>query len=225
MAYDHRTRKITLDKNSDFLSDAGLFFVNSLRDSATKKNCPQSFHDDWKVLSEWLVCSSGCLSAADEEKITNGWRAYLTIGLAPSFKLEEVFDSARCMYKSGGFDIDKHKAPPEVMGVFDRMLATDEEISLKREYDIEVEKLGFKYALGVQNKKKKKSLSRSSRIFVVVCISWWVWVVLRTNAGFEFLGIYMERWDDDMFYQNTLIPPVLYWVVHKVYSWIKSAKR
>lgn len=92
MAFDKDTNIITLDENSDFLVDSGVFFINMLRQTSQEENAPDKLIKDWRVIENWLGCENNEITSKEEEKIGNGWKAYLAIGLAPSFKLQPAFD-------------------------------------------------------------------------------------------------------------------------------------
>ena len=92
MAFDKDTNTITLDANSEFLVDSGVFFIHMLRKTALAGNAPTGQLEDWQVIEKWLGCKDGNITSVEEEKIRKGWKAYLAIGLAPSFKLQEAFD-------------------------------------------------------------------------------------------------------------------------------------
>lgn len=149
MAFDPKNNTISVGEGEDFSADSGQFFVLTLKKLSED---PSFAHDhrlksDWRVIEEWLGCGDGNLSESDLDKIGRAWKAYTAIGLAPSEKLQDSFDLQSQMYKKQGYSFEKDKAPKAVMDVFDRLLATDEEIATKQKTTIEVETLNFKNLL------------------------------------------------------------------------------
>ena len=128
--------KISLTDETDFLLKSGLHFVGELKQDAATPSSPESVKRDWQILASWLGHDTGPISSVQCDKIKSAWAAYLAIGLAPSFKLQSSFDNFSEQLKSSGVG----KAPTEVMDVFDRLLATDEEIESKRLFDWASEK-------------------------------------------------------------------------------------
>ena len=155
MAFDKDTNTITLGENSDFLVDSGVFFMHMLQKTALAGDAPAEQLEDWQVIEKWLGCKGGNITPVEEEKIGKGWKAYLAIGLAPSFKLQEAFDFYEKQYKEADYSFKEDKPPTEVMDVFDRLLATDKEISAKKNHDWAEEKKKFEAIL----KKLPKLLS------------------------------------------------------------------
>ncbi|MBN4050647.1 hypothetical protein JYU13_00920 [Gammaproteobacteria bacterium AH-315-M22] len=135
MTYDSDTNTSYLEENSDFGVDSGIFFVHTYRKITQEEEPPIRIVNDWKILEGWLDCSERKISKHDEEKIGKAWKAYLAIGLAPSFKLQGVFDTLSKQYKDAGYSFKVDKAPTKVMDVFDRMLATKEDVEKKRKHD------------------------------------------------------------------------------------------
>lgn len=231
MAFDKDTNTIILDANSDFLVDAGVFFIHMLRKTALAGDAPTGQIEDWKVIENWLGCEDGNITSVEEEKIGKGWKAYLAIGLAPSFKLQEAFDFYEKQYKDSGYSFKDDKPPTEVMDVFDRLLATDKEIEAKKNYDWAEEKKKWEAVLKKLPKKKLtfkqriSSLSKNSRIFIAGSIAWIVWVAFRTSDDWRILGIYLDEWDGDMFFANVGLPIVTVWLAFKAYKWISGASK
>lgn len=230
MTYDRKTSTIYLDSGSDFMADSGAHFVLTLKKLSEEKNAPADILNDWRVIEKWLGCAGREISQADEEKIGRAWRVYFAIGLAPSFTLQPIFDKISEQYQQDGDSYGGDKAPTEVMDVFDRLLATKEDISAKRAHDIEVEKAKFQKVFRQFGKKrllkdKIRALSRASRIFVTLSFVWGAWVILRTSDYYELFGIDLERWSGDMFLANLVLPPLLTWAAYMAYRWISSGSK
>lgn len=135
MTYDRKSRTINLDPGSDFMADSGTFFINTLRDLARDPAANQTAKGDWKVIEEWLGCEGRELTQEDDEKIGRSWRAYLAVGVAPSHDLQPAFDQISKDYRDSGQYNPGDKPPEPVMDVFDRLLATDDEIKKKKSWD------------------------------------------------------------------------------------------
>lgn len=231
MSFDKDTNTITLDENSDFLVDSGVLFIHMLRKTALTEGAPTKQLNDWKTIESWLGCEEGNITAIEEKKIGMGWKAYLAIGLAPSFKLQEAFDHYSRQYKASGYSFKEDKPPTEVMDVFDRLLATDKEIAAKKNHDWaeDKKKLEAVFKKFPKNKltfeQRLSSLSKNTRIFIAGSVAWFVWVVFRTTDDWEILGIYLDDWDEDMFFANVALPILAVWLAFKTYKWIASANK
>ena len=118
---------------SDFHRQSGLIFLDDLRSDASRADAPDAVKRDWAVIAAWIEHTSGNLTSAQAKKLEAAWTAYLAIGLAPSAALQDIFTS--CADELAGSD-KRDRAPAEVMDVFDRLLATDEEIRAKRAADL-----------------------------------------------------------------------------------------
>jgi len=231
MSFDKDTNTITLDENSDFLVDSGVFFINMLRQTSHAENAPSELVKDWQIIENWLGCNNREITSKEEGKIGKGWKAYLAIGLAPSFKLQPAFDHFSKQYKQSGYSFKEDKPPTEVMDVFDRLLATGEELSIKRKHDWDAEKKKLEAVFKKFPKKKltfkqrMSTFSKNTRIFIAASLAWFIWVVFRTSDDWEILGIYLDDWDEDMFFANVALPIFIVWLAFKTYKWISIAKK
>lgn len=197
-----KTKPINTDANPDLMADSIIHFVHMLRDTALNNNAPDDAKKDWKVIADWLDCSSGHLTAEHNEKIANAWKAYHAIGMAPSVKLQKTFDYFRHQYKSSGFDVDTNKASMEVMNVFHRMLATDEEIARKRKFDLEADRMKIAAVLGktisnsttgikqTDGKKNRVSLNGWQRLYLVIFFLYFTGCTIYFGFRFASDGIY-----------------------------------
>lgn len=144
--YTPGERVITLMQSaneSTFIHESGHYFLDVLTDVAMKENAPAQVKADvqtlmtWfgvKDLDEWRSLSIDEQRAAHEQ-FARGFEQYLREGEAPSTALEKVFkvfkDWLTKIYKSS--EELQVKISPEVRAVYDRLLATDEQIRAKRE--------------------------------------------------------------------------------------------
>lgn len=119
---------------STFLHESGHAFLEFLRVDAQEGDAASKSELD--VIAKWLGKENiDELSDDDLEKFARGFESYLMEGKAPSTKLGEVFrtvsDWMKYIYRTlTGLNVE---LTDEVRGVFDRMLATEEEITTARE--------------------------------------------------------------------------------------------
>lgn len=124
--------KVFKDGNmSTILHETGHVFLEMQRALAEHPEAPQSIKDDWAKTLEWLGVKSGAEIGVDQhEKFARGFEAYLYEGNAPSLELRGAFQRFKAwlvkIYKDiRNLDV---KLNEDIRGVFDRMLATDEQI-------------------------------------------------------------------------------------------------
>jgi hypothetical protein len=140
--YAPGTNTITLLKTADLstlLHELGHHFLEVMVDVASQPNAPTRVAQDVAILMKWFGVDS--LQAwngmsldqqrENHEKFARGFEAYLFEGKAPSRELQGPFQRFRAwllhVYRSlANLNV---KLTPEVRGVFDRMLATDQEIA------------------------------------------------------------------------------------------------
>ena len=146
--YTPGERVITLMQSaneSTFIHESGHYFLDVLTDVAMKNDAPAQVKADvqtlmdWfgvKDLDEWRNLSIDEQRAAHEQ-FARGFEQYLREGEAPSTALEKVFkafkDWLTKIYKSS--EELQVEISPEVRAVYDRLLATDEQIRAKEEID------------------------------------------------------------------------------------------
>lgn len=118
---------------STFIHESGHLFLEVLGDVASSPDAPQQIKDDYAAALKWLgVESRGQIGTEQHEQWARGFEAYLGEGKAPSPELAGIFSRFRAwmiaIYKSlRNLNVE---LSDEVRGVFDRMIATDEEIAL-----------------------------------------------------------------------------------------------
>ena len=146
--YTPGERVITLMQSaneSTFIHESGHYFLDVLTDVAMKENAPAQVKADvqtlmdWfgvKDLDEWRSLSIDEQRAAHEQ-FARGFEQYLREGEAPSTALEKVFkafkDWLTKIYKSA--EELQVETSPEVRAVYDRLLATDEQIRARKEIE------------------------------------------------------------------------------------------
>ncbi|MFM0558935.1 hypothetical protein [Paraburkholderia sediminicola] len=140
-AFDPDSNTIALLKGADLttaLHESAHFFLSTMGDLAARPDAPQQIRDDMQTAITWM----GGKDLADwqertleqqremHEKFAQGFEQYLMDGRAPTTELQGLFSRFRSwlvnVYRSvTGLGAE---LTPEVRGVFDRMLATDEAI-------------------------------------------------------------------------------------------------
>lgn len=136
---------ITLNENADlstFLHESGHFFLEIMADIASQPNAPADVQADMGALLKWFGVADTATwqgMTLDQkrpyhERFAESFEQYLLEGKAPSTELQPLFRKFRSwmvnVYKSltqfmRGRDL---KLSDETRQVFDRMLATDEQI-------------------------------------------------------------------------------------------------
>jgi len=132
---DGREKSFT---GSDFPLLISNKFVDEIKADAKEfgqKN-PQLI-SDWVEIKDWLGLESEEITDIDYQKFQDTWKAYLAMGVAPSDTLQPVFSKLSKSFKLDGYDPKANKAPSSIMNIFDRLLASDEEIKKKKRLDLE----------------------------------------------------------------------------------------
>lgn len=129
--------KVILTPNADlstFLHESGHIFLDMLAELAGREDAPERVKADLAATLKWMGLEKAEDIQADQhEKWARAWEAYLYEGKAPTsglvraftrFRLwlREVYAGVRSLVKEG-------ELSPQIRGVFDRLLATDEEIA------------------------------------------------------------------------------------------------
>lgn len=198
----------------DFLAGLGFQMVCLIKTLSKESNAPLEIAKDWKILEEWLGCEGRELNQQDKDRIGRAYKSYYAIGIAPSLGLQSSFDQYKQQAKLEKWEIVA--IPSVVRDVFDRSLATDKEIEIKKA--AEHHRLN---QLVEQNRKhhadnpekncpsvKKVFRNKKTRVSAVALSIWVSYVVFRTIDNHEALGIELSRWDSDSFWLNLLLPPV-----------------
>ncbi|HHA2946405.1 TPA: hypothetical protein ACOFEK_001340 [Stenotrophomonas maltophilia] len=129
-----RAMQISLFKGADlstFLHESGHFFLEVYRDLATAEDASPQIRSDLDALLKWFGVESADQIGVDQhEQFARGFEAYLGEGKAPTPELQSVFSQFKQwilgVYRSlRNLDVE---LTDEVRGVFDRMLASQEEI-------------------------------------------------------------------------------------------------
>lgn len=111
----------------------GLMFAQELMEDASLPDAPAQTKADWFTLAAWLGQKGERLTDEQQTKFTKAWTDYFALGSAPSMTLQPTF----LAFAAELPDKPKVTAPREIIRIFERMLATDEEIRVKHLHDFE----------------------------------------------------------------------------------------
>lgn len=126
---------IDLLKNADkstFIHETGHYFLEVTKNIAERENAPERVKKDYATIREWVGAKEGeTLTVDQHEKFARGFEKYLAEGKAPSAALERAFSTFKRwltkIYRDlRGLNVE---LTDDVRAVFDRMLATDAEIT------------------------------------------------------------------------------------------------
>ena len=126
------------DKSS-FLHETGHIYLNFMRMMAEQHGIQA---DVWADTKQWLgVDNDGVITVAMQEKFAEHFEVYLMEGKAPTPSLREAFRSFKNWLVNIYKNIKSKRAgqrdsitmTDDVRGIFDRMLATEEEVKAARE--------------------------------------------------------------------------------------------
>ena len=142
-SFSPATLQLTLLKNADlstFLHESAHFFLEVQADIAAQPDAPEQVKRDMQATLDWFgVKDLAEWSNLDfeekrsyHEKFARGFEAYLFEGKAPSIELQGLFQRFRAWMLNVYRDLKalNVELTDEVRGVFDRMLATNEQITL-----------------------------------------------------------------------------------------------
>lgn len=120
----------TADKSS-ILHETGHLYLKMMGELSALPTATEGLKTDAATLLKWLGAKSfEAIEREQHEKFARGFEAYLREGKAPTSELRQAFENFRewllSIYKS--IKDLKVELTPEVRGIFDRMLATQEEI-------------------------------------------------------------------------------------------------
>lgn len=71
--------------------------------------------------------------------------------------------------------------------------------------------------------KIRRPFSKNKKIWIVASIVWVFWVSFRTFDSFELIGFDLNQWDDEYFFLNLFIIPILMIVFSWCYTWISKS--
>lgn len=121
--------KLTESANlSTFLHESGHLYLEMFKNMQDK--APQQMQDDFQIIKDYLGVKDE-ITTEQHEKWARSFEAYLFEGKAPSVGLADAFARFRSWLITVYRQITKLgvELTPEIRGVMDRMLATDDEIA------------------------------------------------------------------------------------------------
>ncbi len=140
---DLSTIQVTLFENknlSSFWHETGHIWLEELRFDASLDGAPDQVRDDWAKVQDWFTANghpltSGQIPVEAHELWARGVERYLMEGKAPSSALTRIFETFRGWLTQIYRTVDALRSPitPEIRGVMDRLIATDEEIAAANE--------------------------------------------------------------------------------------------
>lgn len=118
---------------STFLHETGHFYLEVLGDLAERTDAPEQVKQDYQTILEWFgVSSRDGIKVEQHEQFARGFEAYLREGKAPSAALQSAFSRFKAWLTQIYRDVSRLNVQinDEVRRVFDRLLATDDEIAV-----------------------------------------------------------------------------------------------
>lgn len=120
---------------STVLHESGHLYLEILNDLNDSGKLPESMADDLQTVRDWVGNKGGSFTTEQHEQFARGFENYLREGNAPTIQLRHAFAKFRAWLVQLYKNAKELNAPlnDSVRGVFDRLLATDEEISNAQE--------------------------------------------------------------------------------------------
>ena len=120
---------------STFLHESGHLYLEMMSELSQMPTASQGLKDDFQVVRDWLGMEPGeAFTTEQHEKWAETYEKYLQTAEAPSVGLLDAFAKfsswLNVIYKK--FGLKRAKLTPEIHGVMDRMLASEEAISEAR---------------------------------------------------------------------------------------------
>jgi len=141
---DSGRRVIELFQSRNFstpLHELGHMWLEELRFDASLPEAPDQVKADWQAVQQWFARAghpldeNGNIPVDAHELFARGIEAYFMEGKAPTSALTRIFENVRQWMIGIYRTVQNLRAPidPEIREVFNRMLATDQEIADARE--------------------------------------------------------------------------------------------
>jgi hypothetical protein len=158
---------------STILHEAGHFFLEVNKQIASFEDTSEQIKKDWQTTLDWLGSKDGNFTRDQHEKFARGFEAYLYEGKAPSIELRDTFRRFKAWLVRIYQDIRNLnvKVSKEVTGVFDRMLATSEQIEALKSNpmfraDPEITKMLTSAEKADYIKRNEKSLEKAKELLL-----------------------------------------------------------
>ncbi|MGB8408348.1 MAG: hypothetical protein WCE58_00365 [Gallionella sp.] len=88
MAYDPITRTISIDSDSSFIADTGVYLVSTYRNIAKSNDATPDIRHDCEIIEKWIGCSGRDMNNEELDRIRKAWYGYYAVGVAPSQALQ-----------------------------------------------------------------------------------------------------------------------------------------
>lgn len=125
---------------STLLHELSHQWLEELRADAESPDAPEQVKADWQAAQDWFAANGhavtdGVIPVEAHEMWARGGERYLMEGKSPSSALTRLFETFRGWLLNIYKTVDALRAPitPEIREVFDRLLASDEEIAAMAE--------------------------------------------------------------------------------------------
>ncbi len=153
---------VTLFKNADastFVHEMGHMLLNDLIADGTASDASERAKSDLALVADYLGLDEKVFKGSDKERLRVGhdkfarsFEAYLLTGQAPSMGLKGVFARFRKLLLSIYADVRALdvELSPEITELFDRLLATPEEMDARMAEETTVNQLAVEEELGRQ---------------------------------------------------------------------------
>lgn len=118
---------------STFLHETGHFYLEVMGDLAARADVPDQVKQDYQTILDWFgVNDRSAIKVDQHEQFARGFEAYLREGKAPSAALQSAFSRFKAWLTQIYRDASHLNVQlnDEVRRVFDRLLATDDEIAV-----------------------------------------------------------------------------------------------
>ncbi|EHJ62178.1 hypothetical protein NSU_0775 [Novosphingobium pentaromativorans US6-1] len=142
--FDENKRVIELFKGRDLstpIHELGHVWLEELAADAALPSAPEQLRTDWAAVQSWFahsghaIAEDGTIPVEAHELFARGIERYFMEGKAPTNALTRIFENVRqwmlSIYRS--VSALRSEISPEIREVFDRMIASDEEIAAARE--------------------------------------------------------------------------------------------
>jgi hypothetical protein len=120
---------------STLLHESGHLWLEELRADAARPDAPQALKDDFDAVTKWMgVDDPSKIEVEHHEQFARAAEAYFMEGKAPSTALASAFSKFKSWLTTIYKSITSLNTPinDDIRGVFDRLVATDEEIENAR---------------------------------------------------------------------------------------------
>lgn len=118
---------------STFLHETGHFYLEVMGDLASRTDVPDQVKQDYQTILDWFGVNERTDIKVDRhEQFARGFEAYLREGKAPSAALQSAFSRFKAWLTQIYRDASRLNVQlnDDVRRVFDRLLATDDEIAV-----------------------------------------------------------------------------------------------